>query len=111
MFRRLFWFTAGIAAGVWATTKANRVVRRLSPDSLAAGAADRAIELGGRARRFADDVRDAMAERERELTRELGLEGADEDTPALAGQHPRPATGHRRRRHSTYPQHTQKEGN
>ncbi len=95
MFRRLFWFATGIFTGVWATTKVNRAISRLTPDSLAATAADRALELGGRARRFAHDVRAGMTQRERELTEALGLE-TSEDTeqasaarPALPGQRPR----------------------
>ncbi len=36
MFRRTFWFTAGAAAGVWATTKVNRKLKQLTPESLAA---------------------------------------------------------------------------
>ena len=42
MFRRTFWFTAGAAAGVWATTKVNRKLKQLTPESLAAQAADKA---------------------------------------------------------------------
>lgn len=34
MFRRTFWFTAGAAAGVWATTKVNRKLKQLTPESL-----------------------------------------------------------------------------
>ncbi|AEW97690.1 MULTISPECIES: DUF6167 family protein [Streptomycetaceae] len=109
MFRRLFWFVAGIAAGTWATTKVNRAARRLAPDSLAATAADRAVRLGGRARQFALDVRAGMTEREQELHHALGLDG----TPAeLPGQRPeiahrdRAATDHAYHRHV----HKQKEG-
>ncbi|MCQ4082773.1 DUF6167 family protein [Streptomyces sp. RB6PN25] len=78
MFRRLFWFAAGITAGVWATMKVNRAARRLTPDSLAATAADRAIEIGGRARQFAHDVREGMNRRELELNDALGLAEAPE---------------------------------
>ena len=76
MFRRLFWFLTGAATGVWATTKVNRALRRLSPDSLAATAADRALETGARLRIFAHDVRAGMAQREVELHDALGLTGA-----------------------------------
>ncbi|MEV7232933.1 DUF6167 family protein [Streptomyces sp. NPDC051020] len=74
MFRRTFWFTAGAAAGVWATTKVNRKLRQLTPESLAARAADRAIESGHKLKGFALDVRDGMARREAELGEALGLE-------------------------------------
>ncbi|MEU6173393.1 DUF6167 family protein [Streptantibioticus parmotrematis] len=82
MFRRLFWFVAGVSTGVWATTKVNRAVRRLSPDSLAATAADRALELGGRARQFAIDVRAGMTEREAELGGILGTDDQPGPEPA-----------------------------
>ncbi|MER5177780.1 DUF6167 family protein [Streptomyces sp. NPDC002896] len=73
MFRRTFWFTAGAAAGVWATTKVNRKLRQLTPESLAAQAANKAIEAGHRLKDFALDVRDGMAQREAELDEALGL--------------------------------------
>jgi hypothetical protein len=85
MIRRLFWFLAGATAGVWTTVKVERAVRRLGPDSLAANAADRALEAGARARLFARDVRAGMAQRQVELTDALGL-GADPDGGRLAAQ-------------------------
>src|SRR5882757_8669978 len=78
MLRRSFWFVAGAATGVWATVKVNRAVRRLSPESLAATAADRAVETGARLRLFARDVRAGMAQREGELHDALGLRAAQE---------------------------------
>ncbi|MFJ9930544.1 MULTISPECIES: hypothetical protein [Streptomyces] len=80
MFRRTFWFTTGVAAGVWATTKVNRKIRQLTPESLAATAANKALETGqrlkDRAVGFATDVRDNMAQREAELQEALGIEEA-----------------------------------
>ncbi|HET9379696.1 MAG TPA: hypothetical protein VFP69_02540 [Streptomyces sp.] len=77
MFRRTFWFTTGVATGVWATTKVNRKLRQLTPEHLAVTAANRAIETGhrlkDRAVEFALDVRDHMARREAELDDALGL--------------------------------------
>ncbi|MET9546307.1 DUF6167 family protein [Streptomyces sp. NPDC006627] len=73
MFRRTFWFTAGAAAGVWATTKVNRKLKKLTPESLAAQAANKAIEAGHKLKDFALDVRDGMVEREAELGEALGL--------------------------------------
>lgn len=67
MVRRLFWLVAGVAIGVWGTTKVNRAARRLTPEGIAETTAVRAAELGGRLRRFTDDVRAGMAEREAEL--------------------------------------------
>ncbi|MEV7286667.1 hypothetical protein AB0O01_19190 [Streptomyces sp. NPDC093252] len=85
MFRRTFWFTTGVAAGVWATTKVNRKLRSLTPESLAATAANKALETGQRVRDravgFALDVRDNMAQREAELTDALGID-ADPALPA-----------------------------
>src|SRR5690348_6590204 len=88
MFRRMFWFLTGAATGVWATVKVNRAVRRLSPDSLAATAADRALETGARLRLFARDVRAGMAQREGELHDALGLKVRDESPALPAGDEP-----------------------
>ncbi|MEV5980566.1 DUF6167 family protein [Streptomyces sp. NPDC052114] len=83
MFRRTFWFTAGAAAGVWATTKVNRKLKQLTPESLAAQAANKAIETGHRLKDFALDIRDGMAEREAELGEALGLnDHPDAELPA-----------------------------
>ncbi|GGU96124.1 hypothetical protein GCM10010260_34700 [Streptomyces filipinensis] len=77
MFRRTFWFSTGVAAGVWATTKVNRKLRQLTPESLAATAANKALQTGqrlkDRAVGFALDVRDNMAQREAELEDALGI--------------------------------------
>lgn len=85
MFRRTFWFTTGAAAGVWATTKVNRKLRQLTPESLAATAANKAIETGhrlkDRAVEFALDVRDNMSRREAELGDALGLNASTEPEP------------------------------
>ncbi|MFE4535997.1 DUF6167 family protein [Streptomyces scopuliridis] len=74
MFRRTFWFTAGAAAGVWATTKVHRKLKQLTPESLAAQAANKAIDAGHKVREFAVDVRTGMVRREAELGEALGLE-------------------------------------
>ncbi|MGP4013867.1 hypothetical protein [Streptomyces sp. 4N124] len=77
MFRRTFWFTTGVAAGVWATTKVNRKLKQLTPENLAATTANKALEAGhrlkDRAVGFALDVRDGMAQREAELGEALGI--------------------------------------
>ncbi|THA27341.1 hypothetical protein E4198_24200 [Streptomyces sp. RKND-216] len=96
MFRRAFWFTTGAAAGVWATTKVNRKLRSLAPDSLAARAADKAVETGHRVREFALDVRAGMAQREDELTDALGLQASPDadhpELPARTARRPLPGT-------------------
>ncbi len=81
MFRRAFWFGAGAAAGVWATTKVNRKLRSLTPESLAAKAADQAVAAGYRLRDFALDVRAGMAQRESELNEALGLTAPVDPAP------------------------------
>ncbi|MBB1255776.1 hypothetical protein [Streptomyces alkaliterrae] len=93
MFRRAFWFTAGAAAGVWATNKVHQKIRSLTPESLAARAADRAVETGHRLREFALDVRAGMVQREEELNDALGI-SADPDEAAA---HRLPAPRDRRR--------------
>jgi hypothetical protein len=83
MFRRTFWFTAGAAAGVWATTKVNRKLKQLTPESLAAQAANKAIDTGHKLKDFALDVRSGMVRREAELGEALGLQAsADPELPA-----------------------------
>ncbi|MDQ0579775.1 hypothetical protein [Streptomyces rishiriensis] len=85
MFRRTFWFSTGVAAGVWATTKVNRKLKQLTPESLAAAAANKALETGARLKDravgFALDVRDNMAQREAELGEALGIR-EDPELPA-----------------------------
>ncbi|MTE18189.1 hypothetical protein F0L17_03385 [Streptomyces sp. TRM43335] len=89
MFRRVFWFGAGAAAGVWATTKVNRKLRSLAPESLAARAAEQAVETGHRLREFALDVRAGMAQRESELNDALGLTASGDPVPLdAATDHP-----------------------
>ncbi|OKK15178.1 hypothetical protein AMK16_28490 [Streptomyces sp. CB00455] len=84
MFRRAFWFSAGAAAGVWATTKVNRRLKQLTPESLAAQAAGKAVEAGHRLKDFALDVKAGMTQREDELNDALGLT-QDADHPAPNG--------------------------
>ncbi|WP_369197462.1 hypothetical protein [Streptomyces djakartensis] len=85
MFRRTFWFSTGVAAGVWATTKVNRKLKQLTPESLARTAGNKAIEAGhrikDRAVGFALDVRENMAAREAELGEALGIN----ENPELPG--------------------------
>ncbi|MEV7413674.1 DUF6167 family protein [Streptomyces sp. NPDC089919] len=103
MFRRTFWFTAGAAAGVWATTKVNRKIKALTPESLAAQAADKALEAGHRLKDFALDIKAGMAQREDELNDALGLHHDPEQARELPGPRRRaaidsPAAGRTARR-------------
>ncbi|OII60045.1 hypothetical protein BJP40_11735 [Streptomyces sp. CC53] len=107
MFRRAFWFTAGAAAGVWATNKAHRKLRQLTPESLAAQAADKAVEAGHRLKDFALDVRAGMLQREAELEQALGIDAPVDALPAPRRSALGPARGavpaHRDRTHPTHP--------
>ena len=99
MFRRTFWFTAGAAAGVWATTKVNREAKQLTPESLAARAADKAIETGAPAQGRSPSTSAAgMAQREAELQRRAGPDTAPgPELPQRARRERRP------HRHATLP--------
>ncbi|MFD3516941.1 DUF6167 family protein [Streptomyces sp. NPDC058657] len=101
MFRRTFWFTAGAAAGVWATQKVNRKLKALTPESLAAQAADKAVEAGHRIKDFALDVRAGMVQREAELGDALGLDADPDDARALPPQSYAAALDPRRPAHPT----------
>ncbi|MFJ1754605.1 DUF6167 family protein [Kitasatospora sp. NPDC088134] len=76
MVRRIFWMAVGAGAAVWAMGKANEAVHRLTPDSLSGTAARGALHAGDAAKRFALDVKAGMAERERQLRADLGLDGS-----------------------------------
>ncbi|MFD3441268.1 DUF6167 family protein [Streptomyces sp. NPDC058685] len=116
MFRRTFWFTAGAAAGVWATTKVNRKLRQLTPESLAAQAANKAIDAGHKLKDFALDVRAGMVQRESELGEALGL-GTPPGGPELPAQRRlaavepprRPFDKHGKRDEHTYTSHNRNE--
>ncbi|MFJ4871797.1 hypothetical protein [Streptomyces sp. NPDC088757] len=90
MFRRTFWFTAGAAAGVWATSKVNRKLKQLTPESLAAQAANKAVEAGHRLKDFALDVRAGMVQREAELGEALGLDAPADPAAAQGRELPEP---------------------
>ncbi|PYC76313.1 hypothetical protein C7C46_22835 [Streptomyces tateyamensis] len=68
--------TVGAGAAVWAMNKANEATRRLTPDSLSGTAARGALQVGDAARRFAQEVKAGMAEREEQLRGDLGLDGS-----------------------------------
>ncbi|MCM2392819.1 DUF6167 family protein [Streptomyces albipurpureus] len=103
MFRRAFWFGAGAAAGVWATTKVHRKLQQLTPESLAAQAANKAIDAGHKLKDFALDVRAGMAQREEELGEVLGMH-TPPDPAELPAQRHRPALG--QRQHIQHPDHS-----
>ncbi|MFI6845709.1 DUF6167 family protein [Kitasatospora sp. NBC_00085] len=85
MVRRIFWMAVGAGATVWAMNKANEAVHRLTPDSLSGTAARGALHLGDAAKRFAQDVKAGMAEREEQLREDLGLDGTAVVEPRRRG--------------------------
>jgi hypothetical protein len=97
--RRLFWFGAGIAAGVALTRKAKRAARQATPAGIAANLGDAVHELATAVGSFGADIRAGMAEREEELSemveqrsgvspvarRALGAHAADARAPRANG--------------------------
>jgi hypothetical protein len=65
--RRLFWFSAGIAAGVAVTRKVTATARKATPAGAAEQVGGALRELAGAVGTFGADVRVAMGERETEL--------------------------------------------
>lgn len=92
MVRRIFWMAVGAGATVWAMNKANEAVQRLTPDSLSGTAARGALHLGDAAKRFAQDVKAGMAEREEQLREDLGLDGTAVVEPRRRPARPSPGT-------------------
>jgi hypothetical protein len=80
--------TVGAGAAVWAMNKANEATRRLTPDSLSGAAARGALQLGDAAKRFAQDVREGMVEREDQLRADLGLDGTAVVEPPARSRRP-----------------------
>jgi hypothetical protein len=65
--RRLFWFGAGVAAGVALSRKVNETARKATPSGMAGQLSGAMRELAGAVGSFGADVRVGMNEREREL--------------------------------------------
>jgi len=65
--RRLFWFGAGIAAGVALTRKVNETARKATPTGMAEQVGGAMRELAGAVGSFGADVRAGMQEREDQL--------------------------------------------
>ena len=73
--RRLFWLAMGITIGALIVRKLSRVAEKLTPRGLAGGIGAGLTELADAIRDFAEDVREAMREREAELRESTGLDG------------------------------------
>jgi hypothetical protein len=67
--KRLFWLGVGVAAGVYASRRANAAAQALTPAGIGANIADGLRELGAGLGAFGAEVRAGMSEREQELTR------------------------------------------
>lgn len=88
--KRLFWLGAGLAIGALVFRALSRRAASFTPAGLAAAARDSGRNLLDAVRDFADDVRDGMHERERELHAALlARDGVDPGTAAGSG----PGTG------------------
>ena len=73
--RRLFWLAMGITIGALIVRKLSRVAEKLTPRGLAGGIGAGLSDLADAIRDFAEDVREAMHEREAELRESTGLDG------------------------------------
>ncbi|MFI0466020.1 hypothetical protein ACH347_18250 [Saccharopolyspora sp. 5N102] len=65
--RRLFWFGAGVAAGVAVARKLNETARKATPSGMAEQLGGAVRELAGAVGSFGAEVRAGMQEREQEL--------------------------------------------
>jgi hypothetical protein len=72
--RRLFYVSLGAAAGIVVARKITQTAQRYTPSGMSKGFAGALGGLGEAIRDFGADVRAGMAEREEQLTRELGLD-------------------------------------
>ncbi|HEU4425276.1 MAG TPA: hypothetical protein VFR67_22320 [Pilimelia sp.] len=65
--RRLFWLGVGLAAGALVVRAVTKKAQALTPQGIAGSVQQSAGELLESVRTFVDDVREGMAEREREI--------------------------------------------
>ncbi|MFS8499297.1 MAG: hypothetical protein FWJ70_13905 [Micromonosporaceae bacterium] len=84
--KRLFWLGAGLAIGALVFRALSRRAASVTPSGLVAAARDSGRNLLDAVRDFADDVRDGMHERERELHAALAAVRHDVD-PGTAAPH------------------------
>lgn len=87
--RRLFWLAMGVTIGALVVRKLSRAVEKLTPRGMATGIGQGLADLAEAIRDFADDVRDAMHEREDQLRQSTGLDGTLGKVPDAE----RPAAG------------------
>lgn len=77
MAKRVFWVALGATVGVLVVNRASKTMRKFTPSGIAQGAGGLPGAITGRLQGFADDVRNAAAEREFELYRVLGVDVKD----------------------------------
>ena len=73
--RRLFWLAMGITIGALIVRKLSRAAEKLTPKGMATGLSQGLSDLADAIRDFAEDVREAMQDREAELREGTGLDG------------------------------------
>lgn len=73
--RRLFWLAMGVTIGALIVRKLSKLAEKLTPRGMAGGIGAGLADLADALRDFADDVRDAMHDRESELRSSTGLDG------------------------------------
>jgi F0F1-type ATP synthase membrane subunit a len=71
MMKRLFWLVLGAVLGVVAFRKLSRKAEAFTPSGVASSIGSLAESV----RDFADDIREAMSQREHELREGTGLDG------------------------------------
>ncbi|MGE3286948.1 MAG: hypothetical protein AB7J32_12720 [Pseudonocardia sp.] len=94
--KRLFWLGVGIAAGAYATRRAQVAAHRLTPAGIGANIADGLRELGAGLGEFGAEVRLAMRDHEERLAADLERRtGTQLPTIAETLSEPPPAPSHR----------------
>lgn len=88
MARRVFWMAVGAGVTIYVVRRVNRALDAASPEGISRSLTSAVDAL----RDLADDVREAMAEREQELRVALGVEPGtmDAEDAAAHGRHARP---------------------
>ena len=73
--RRIFWLAMGITIGVLVVRKASKAAEQLTPNHLASKTGNVIADFGASMKKFADDVRVSMEQREVEIREDVGFDG------------------------------------
>ncbi|PRZ40630.1 hypothetical protein CLV47_11558 [Antricoccus suffuscus] len=73
--RRIFWLAMGITIGVLVVRKASKAAEQLTPNHLANRTGNVIADFGTSMKKFADDVRVSMKQREVEIREGVGFDG------------------------------------